>query len=125
MTTETKVHPASSGAKKERTVHPVSQRAQAVLSIWTERRRPTEVCRELGITTALLADWQERAIRGMLAALEPRRGAPTERSPALTSKLERLLHRQAQASETKLLKLDQRLAKLQQAPASTASAKDK
>ena len=111
--------------RKERTLYPASQRAQAVLSIWTERRRPTEVCRELGITTALLSEWQDRAMRGMLAALQPRRCASTERGPALTSKLERLLQRQAQASETKLLKLDQRLAKLQQEPAPSAPAKAK
>ena len=111
--------------RKERILYPASQRAQAVLSVWTERRRPTEVCRELGITTALLSDWQERAMHGMLLALQPRRCAPTERGPALTTKLERLLHRQAQASETKLLKLDKRLAKLQQEPASSATAKDK
>lgn len=111
--------------RKERTSYPASQRAQAVLSVWTERRRPTEVCRELGITTALLSDWQERAMRGMLVALEPRRGAPTERGSALTTKLERLLQRQAQANEAKLLKLDQRLAKLQQTAAPSAPAKDK
>jgi len=112
MTSETK-------PKKDRAVLPASQRAQAVLSVWTERRRPTEVCRELGITTALFADWQERAMRGMLSALEPRRCPATDRGPALTVKLERLLNRQTQAAETKLLKLEKRLVKLQHEPAAT------
>ena len=117
MTTEPK-------PRKERPLYSASQRAQAVLSVWTERRRPGEVCRELSITTALLADWQERAMRGMLAALEPRRCPSTERGPALTTKLERLLNRQTQAAEAKMLKLEKRLVKLQQEPAAT-SARDK
>jgi len=109
--------------RKERPLYPASQRAQAVLSVWTERRRPGEICRELNITTALLADWQERAMRGMLAALEPRR-CSSDQGPALTAKLERLLNRQTQAAEAKMLKLEKRLVKLQQEPAAT-SARDK
>ena len=117
MTTESK-------PKKERPLYSASQRAQAVLSVWTERRRPGEICRELNITTALLADWQARAMRGMLLALEPRRCAATDRGPALTVKLERLLNRQTQAAETKLLKLEKRLVKLQHESATTP-ARDK
>jgi len=118
MTTEIK------SPKKELKLYNAPQRAQAVLAVWTERRRPTEVCRELNITTALLADWQERAMRGMLSALEPRRCPATDRGPVLTVKLERLLNRQAQAAETKLLKLEKRLVKLQHEPAA-APVRDK
>ena len=114
MTTESK-------PRKERPLYPASQRVQAVLSVWTERRRPTQACQELGITTAQLAGWQERAMRGMLAALEPRRCASAERGPSLTPKLERLLKRQTQAAEAKMLKLEKRLVKLQQEPAATST----
>ena len=35
--------------KKERTMHSAQQKCQAVLALWTGRRRPSEVCRELGV----------------------------------------------------------------------------
>jgi hypothetical protein len=31
------------------------QRVQAVLAVWTERRRPVEVCRELAISEKVLS----------------------------------------------------------------------
>ena len=34
-----------------------TEKARAVLAIWTERRKPVQVCRELSITAALLALW--------------------------------------------------------------------
>jgi hypothetical protein len=40
-----------------------------VLSIWSERRRPREVCQELGISPAVLSDWEKRALAAMLKAL--------------------------------------------------------
>ena len=56
--------------KKERTVHSAQQKCQAVLALWTGRRRPSEVCRELNVPSNLLQAWQERAMEGMLKALE-------------------------------------------------------
>jgi transposase-like protein len=105
MTTETKL-------KKESKVYNAHQRAQAVLSVWTERRRPAEVCRQLGINSTLLVQWQERAMAGMVEALQPRCLPEQQLGPALTSKLERLLARQSLAQEGKLSKLEKRLAKL-------------
>jgi len=109
MTTETK-------PKKELKVYNAHQRAQAVLSVWTERRRPADVCRQLGINSTLLAQWQKRAMAGMLDALQPRRLPEQQLGPALTSKLERLLARQALTTEGKLSKLEKRLAKLPPEP---------
>jgi transposase-like protein len=113
MTTETK-------PKKELKVYNAHQRAQAVLAVWTERRRPAEVCRQMGINSALLAQWQERAMAGMLEALQPHCRAEAQLGPALTSKLERLLARQALAAEGKMAKLEKRLAKMQTEPAPVA-----
>ena len=42
--------PPKSRAKKEPLPYKAQQRVQAVLAVWTERRRPAEVCRELAIT---------------------------------------------------------------------------
>ena len=110
MTTEPK-------PKKEMKVYNAHQRAQAVLAVWTERRRPAEVCRQMGINSTLLAQWQERAMGGMVEALQPRCRAEQQLGPALTGKLERLLARQALATEGKLAKLEKRLAKMQTEPA--------
>jgi transposase-like protein len=49
-----------------------SERAQAVLAIWTDRVKITEVVKTLGVTYSTLMQWQERAMEGMLQALEPR-----------------------------------------------------
>ena len=69
-------------AKKEPLPYSAQQRAQAVLSIWTERRRPAEVCQELGIRPAVLAQWEKRALAAMLKGLESH--ARLEPGPALS-----------------------------------------
>lgn len=99
-------------AKKEPVHHSARQRAQAVLSIWSERRRPTEVCQELAIHPTALYAWEKRALAAMLKALE----SPTrlEPGPALSPKLERLLARQALQHKGRMAKLEKRLAKLQE-----------
>jgi hypothetical protein len=99
-------------AKKEPVPHSAQQRAQAVLSIWSERRRPTEVCQELAIHPTALYAWEKRALAAMLKALE----SPTrlEPGPALSPKLERLLARQALQHKGRMAKLEKRLAKLQE-----------
>src|SRR4030042_974274 len=45
--------------------HTAEEKCRAVLSVWTERRKPGEVCRELGVAWSLLSQWQERAMEGM------------------------------------------------------------
>lgn len=98
--------------KKEPVPCTAPQRVQAVLSIWTERRRRGEICQELAITPKTLSHWEQRAIAGMLKALE----SPSRRegSPALSLKLERLLTQQAARHAGRLARLDKRLAKLQE-----------
>ena len=112
MNTETK-------ARKEPLPYNAQQRVQAVLSIWTERRRPAEVCQELAISPAVLSHWEKRALAAMLKALEAQ--TRLEPGPALSPKLERLLARQALQQKGRMAKLEKRLAKLQElkAPPST------
>ena len=52
--------------------HTASQKAQAVLAIWTERVKTAEVMKTLQVPYVTLQQWQERAMEGMLQALEPR-----------------------------------------------------
>ena len=103
---------AESRTKPEPRPCTAPQRVQAVLAIWTERRRPAAVCRELAITPKVLSQWETRALAGMLQALEleTRRDA----GPALSPKLERLLAQQARDRQKRLARLEQRLTKLQE-----------
>ena len=91
--------PESHGKKETRTFTP-QQRVQAVLAIWTERRRAVEVCRELAISDKVLSQWEKRALSGMLKALDAQ--TRLEAGPALSPKLER-----------RLARLEKRLVKLQ------------
>jgi hypothetical protein len=78
--------------KKRQTVNYGSmEKCKAVLSVWTERRRPAEVCRELSIPWMVLAHWQKRAMEGMLQALEPR--VSLEKGPALSPRLQAMLEK--------------------------------
>ncbi len=70
------------------------QKAQAVLAVWTERRKPNEICRELGVGWTILDGWQKRALEGMLQALEPR--VNLEKGSALSPRLQSLLSRRRQ-----------------------------
>ena len=92
--------------------HTPEEKCRAVLSVWTERRKPGEVCRELGVDWGMLKQWQDRAMEGMLLALHPR--VPVEREVALSPRLAVLLEKKSQAGMMK--RLDKRLKKLQGAP---------
>ena len=88
--------------------HTAEEKCRAVLSVWTERRKPGEVCRELGVDWGMLKQWQDRAMEGMLLALQPR--VQVERGVALSPRLAVLLKR-SQAGMMK--RLDKRLKKVQ------------
>lgn len=91
--------------------HTPEEKCRAVLLVWTERRKPGEVCRELGVEWGILQQWQDRAMEGMLLALQPR--LLVERGLALSPRLAVLLKR-SQAGVMK--RLDKRLKKLQGDP---------
>jgi transposase-like protein len=101
--------------KREKKVskHTAEERCRAVLSVWTERRKPGEVCRELGVTWNLLNQWQDQAMEGMLLALQPR--VSVEKVVALNPRLAVLLERKNKGGAMK--GLERRLARLQGSPA--------
>ena len=104
---------------EERKGHTAEEKCRAVLSVWTERRKPAEVCRELGVAWTILNQWQERAMEGMLQALESR--ANLADGAALSPRLRALLQkRQLNAGREKLAA---RLAQVQEiaSPASPGS----
>jgi transposase-like protein len=89
--------------------HTAAEKCRAVLAVWTERRKPGEVCRELGVAWGILQQWQDRAMEGMLMALQPR--VQAERKVALSPRLLVLLEKKSQAGVMK--GLDKRLKRLQ------------
>jgi len=97
--------------KKSRKVtgHTAEEKCRAVLSVWTERRKPGEICRELGVSWTVLSQWQARAMEGMLLALQAR--VPMEKAVALSPRLAVLLKRKSQGGAMR--GLDRRLARLQ------------
>lgn len=90
--------------------HTAEEKCRAVLSVWTERRKPGEVCREFGVAWSLLNQWQVRAMEGMLMALQPRVRV-MQKTVALNSRLAVLLERKSKTGGMK--GLEQRLARLQ------------
>ena len=91
--------------------HTAEEKCQAVLGLWTERRKPGEICREMGVAWGMLNQWQDRAMEGMLLALQPR--AQVERRVALSPRLAVLLEKKSRAGMIK--GLDRRLKTLQKA----------
>jgi len=110
MTTKNKAQTGKE--KQERRYYPAKTKCEAILSVWSERRKPSEVCKELGINWAQLNQWQNQAMAAMMKALEPKRVREAERGPALGPKLERLLEKTTQQAE-KFTKLEKRLEKIQ------------
>ena len=112
--------PAPKTAEKPRK-HPkhrpqptAQQRVEAVLSIWSERRRPSEVCKELNINATQLSQWQDRALGVMLEALQPRSRPVAARPESLSPKLARLLSRQVSHQASRMQRLEKRLTTLQE-----------
>ena len=92
--------------------HTAEEKCRAVLSVWTERRKPAEVCREVGVAWSILNQWQERAMEGMLLALQPR--VAMDKAVALNSRLAVLLERKSKGGVMK--GLERRLARVQGMP---------
>ena len=100
--------------KRKRNPSPVFtalEKCQAVLSIWTERVKPADVCREMGVTWMHIKHWQDRALEGMLQGLETR--SSLSGGSALTPRLRALLEKRAQGEG--LNRLEQKLSRVQEA----------
>ena len=69
------------------------EKCRAVLAVWTERKQASRLCREMGVSASLFSQWQDRALTGMLTALEPRSARAGTDGPALSAQVKRLLDR--------------------------------
>jgi hypothetical protein len=88
--------------------HTASEKAQAVLALWTDRVKTRDVMKMLGVQYVTLQQWQERAMEGMLQALEPR--VNLKDGAVLSPRLQALLDRRMQTVGAE--KLAARLAQL-------------
>jgi transposase-like protein len=91
------------------TNYPAAEKVQAVLAVWTDRVKPAEVMRGLGISYITLQQWQERAMEGMLQALESRVNLTD--GAALSPRLKALLQKRQLAAGRE--KLSARLERIQ------------
>ena len=68
---------------------PAQEKCRAVLSVWTESRSISEICRELSATRSQVKRWQEIAMEAILKSLDqtPRK----VRKTVLSKRLETLL----------------------------------
>jgi len=101
-------------AKRPRRIFDPQQKITAVLSIWSERRTSAQVCQEMEISPALLGQWQNLAIEGMLKALDPKTKDPL---PPLNHRLTRLIEKKLAAPSGKLEKRLRSIQKSKQASA--------
>lgn len=79
------------------------EKCRAVLAAWTERKKASELCREMGVSAALFSQWQDRALSGILESLEPRGTKDGPEKPALPAQIRRLLERKSRALELEAL----------------------
>ncbi|MBC2705136.1 MAG: transposase [Desulfobacula sp.] len=93
--------------KRLRRVFKPQEKVTAVLSVWTECRTATQICREMSVSWTLLDKWQNQAMEGMLTALSPVRA---EHKATLSSRLVRLMEKKLNGTGNKLQK---RLKKIQ------------
>lgn len=87
--------------------YPASDKVQAVLAVWTDRCRATDVCRQLRINFMTFQHWQRRAMEGMLQALESR--VNLSQGQVLSPRLQALL-----ASRQKRINTDKLARRLEQ-----------
>ena len=100
--------------KKRQTInHTAMEKCRAVLAVWTERRKPAEICREMQIPWMVLEQWQKRAMEGMLQALEPR--VRLDKGPALSPRLQTLLDKKRLTINTVQTRLGKTLSRAQEA----------
>jgi transposase-like protein len=124
---ETKTKNSSTTSSNPKTKRPrqpqpsysAQEKAQAILRVWTDRCKPSEVCRELKVNWVTFTQWQQRAMEGMLQALEPR--VNLCQGQALSPRLQALLLKRQTTISTR--KLAERLEQIQLATPPEAAAK--
>ncbi len=77
--------------KRQSRVYSAKEKAQAVLALWSGRRNPSTLTRELAVPWAAINTWEKRALSGMLTALDPTWKQTVEAQPNLPQRVEKLI----------------------------------
>jgi transposase-like protein len=90
MKTETETEPK---AVRTRTLRRFSakEKSQAVLALWSGRRSTSSLSKELGVPWGVIRSWENRALAGMLGALDPNWNQSVQNPCELPERLEKLL----------------------------------
>ena len=90
--------------KRSRRVFDPKQKITAVLSIWTEQKNISQICREMSVSWTLIDRWQNLAMEAMIAALSPKKPQDPKQ---LNPRLQQLIDKNTQGGN--LAKLEKRL----------------
>lgn len=71
----------------------VKEKSQAVLSLWSGRRSASALMKELSVPWGVLHGWEQRAIQGILTALDPGWKQTKEAVSNLPERVEKLIER--------------------------------
>ena len=104
-----KVKPRRAPRQTPSSTYNSQQKVEAVLAVWTERCKAAEVCRQMQINVMTFHQWQQRAMEGMLQALEGR--VNLANGEALNPRLRTLLQKQHRAKSA--AKVSARLEQIQ------------
>jgi transposase-like protein len=79
------------GRKRTTRVYSAKEKAQAVLALWSGRRSPSALTKELNVPWAAINVWEKRALSGMLTALDPTWRQVAADQPSLPRRVEKLI----------------------------------
>lgn len=85
--------------KTEQDRYGAEEKCRAVLAVWMEKKQASVLCKEMEISASLLSQWQDRALSGILGALEPRGHREGMPGPTLPLLVKRLLDRKVRSIE--------------------------
>jgi hypothetical protein len=86
-----KTEPGTETKARRSRVYSAREKTQAVLALWSGRRSPAALTKELEVPWGLLNTWEKRALAGMLTALDPNWKQAEEGQPSLPRRVEKLI----------------------------------
>jgi len=86
--------------KRQSREYSAKEKAQAVLALWSGRRNPSALTRELQAPWAVINTWEKRALAGMLTALDPTWKQAAEAQPSLPRRVEKLIEQTVKPAVT-------------------------
>ena len=93
MKVETVTGSAGERKRQPQRLFGAKEKSQAVLSLWSGRRSASALMKELSVPWGVLHGWEQRAIQGILTALDPDWKQAKEAVSNLPSRVEKLIEK--------------------------------